>query len=127
MAGKNVCHRCEYTANFAADLDARIAKLDAARSGVRGDRGSGHLRALRWFRDAMNGFYRHGKSPKNKKLHDPLAFAMVLDEEVCALREVAVNRRQGKRGSTLAAGTNTFAAVDFDQARFLDSLVGSST
>ena len=72
----------------------------------------------------MNGFYRHGKSPKNKKLHDPLAFAMVLDEEVCALREVAVDRRQGKWGSTLAAGTNTFAAV---QARFLDSLVRSST
>jgi len=49
---------------------------------------------------------------------------MVLDEEVCALREVAVDRRQGKWGSTLAAGTNTFAAV---QARFLDSLVRSST
>ena len=127
LAGKNVCHRCEYTADFAADLGTQIARLDVARRGTRGDSGPGgpdHLRALRWFRDAMSGFYRCGKSPQNKKLHDPLAFSMVLDESVCTLREVAVDRRQGKWGSTLAAETNTFAAVNFDQARFLDSLVG---
>ncbi len=78
-----------------------------------------HLR----FCSAMEKYQRG----EGKKLHDPLAFAAVVDEAVCSFREVHVfNDRQGW-GSVLQAGTNTWTSIDYNDERFRQILVGSPT
>uniref|UniRef100_A0A7R9Z176 Uncharacterized protein n=1 Tax=Pseudictyota dubia TaxID=2749911 RepID=A0A7R9Z176_9STRA len=114
LVGKNVCHRCKYDENFDGSLRARIAEMPQSQ----------YKTALQWVQRALSSSYGGSKlSPgKAKKLHDPLAFATLLDENVCVLREVSVGRKGGHWGSVLCDGTRTFAAVDYSSDSFLDSL-----
>mmetsp|Transcript_15368 Transcript_15368/g.31401 ORF Transcript_15368/g.31401 Transcript_15368/m.31401 type:complete len:88 (+) Transcript_15368:1012-1275(+) len=60
---------------------------------------------------------------KAKKLHDLLALATLLDENVCLLGEVEVSANgDGHWGSELCEGTGTFGAVDFCKDSFFNTL-----
>lgn len=114
LVGKNVCHRCRYNDRAEARLRARISDMPASK----------HKEALEWIHKALSAYTKDdGFGTKEKKLHDPLAFATLLDEEVCNLREVRVGREGGCWGSVLCDGTNTFAAIDFSYDFFLAALL----
>lgn len=65
--------------------------------------------------------YQRGEG---KKLHDPLAMAVVVDEAVCRFKEVKVIRDQQGWGSVPEAGTNTWISIDYDDERFRQVLLG---
>lgn len=81
LVSKNVCHGVAWDAAF----HERVAKLPRRTKGmdlvVRG----------------MELYLR--KSPEGKKLHDPLAMAVMLDETVCGLRPAVVFRSRGEWGT----------------------------
>ena len=60
-----------------------------------------------------------------KKLHDPLAMAVAVDEGVCHFEEVRVYRDSKGWGSVLEAGTNTWISVDYDDERFRQIILGA--
>lgn len=72
----------------------------------------------------MQGAYLVGHA--GKKLHDPLALAVALDESVCTLVEVQLDSRgpdAEQWGSWQCAGSNTWISVDYDEAKFKATLL----
>merc|ERR1711933_1962 len=61
-----------------------------------------------------------------KKIHDPLALAVALDESVCTLAEVELDSRGPKDdewGCWLSQGSGTWISVDYDEAKFRRTLL----
>uniref|UniRef100_A0A7S4S041 Inosine/uridine-preferring nucleoside hydrolase domain-containing protein n=1 Tax=Ditylum brightwellii TaxID=49249 RepID=A0A7S4S041_9STRA len=115
LIGKNVCHRCQYNDEFDALLKSCLSEM----------RPSPHKNALQWIDRALSAHYTgNAHGTRHKKLHDPLAFATLLNESVCDLREVEVSVQKNCWGSTLRDETNTFAAVDYSYASFVATLLG---
>mmetsp|Transcript_4640 Transcript_4640/g.7191 ORF Transcript_4640/g.7191 Transcript_4640/m.7191 type:complete len:428 (+) Transcript_4640:53-1336(+) len=110
LVGKNVCHRCKYDSL----IDQRL------QSYVRESSSKPHQKAIQWIQHAMSCQY---SNKKLKKLHDPLAFATLLDEGVCTLREVEVQVQDGKWGAVLSEGTAIWAAVDYDTDMFISAVM----
>lgn len=111
LVGKNVCHRCTYN----AALDEAIAEATTSESlGCPPEK----IEALRLVQKMTK---------LGKKLHDPLAFTTLVNEDVCDLVEVEVSvNGRNEWGSTLPAvgsRTNTYAAVDFSFDRFVDTIL----
>merc|ERR1712046_501703 len=79
---KNVCHSVVYDEKFHGAL---------ARARYR------HPTTFGLMYDAMDTYLRH--KPGGKKLHDPLALAVALDESVCELVQVKLFYQKGKWGS----------------------------
>eukprot|EP00121_Abeoforma_whisleri_P010517 Awhi_evm2s9701 len=123
LVGKNVCHRCL----FDEETDERL------RSHIKRMKPSPHKSALDWISKCLSTHYlsnsyrtsSKGDGNRFKKLHDPLAFATLIDERVCLLREVEIDVIKGSWGSTACEGTNTFAAVDYSHDLFIDVLLGN--
>lgn len=113
LVSKNVCHRAVYDA---ALHEAVRAAADDAAAHALGRRAA----ALKLLHSAM-GAYRRGEG---KKLHDPLALAVALDESVCQLAEVRLFRDRAGWGSLLEPGTGTWISVDYDDAAFRSTLLG---
>jgi inosine-uridine nucleoside N-ribohydrolase len=63
--------------------------------------------------------------PEGKLLHDPLAAAAALDPAAFRWAEVEVYREQGRWGSRVCTGTNTFITVAVDAARALSGLLAA--
>eukprot|EP00542_Grammatophora_oceanica_P020466 CAMPEP_0194041244 /NCGR_PEP_ID=MMETSP0009_2-20130614/13149_1 /TAXON_ID=210454 /ORGANISM="Grammatophora oceanica, Strain CCMP 410" /LENGTH=397 /DNA_ID=CAMNT_0038684663 /DNA_START=15 /DNA_END=1205 /DNA_ORIENTATION=+ len=139
LVGKNVCHRCTFDGDMERRLQSRAA---GERSNKRdGDDDPGHTAAIKWIYTAISSRYspkdmNEGgdsmdgarKQKNSKALHDPLALATMLDEDTCSLRQVEVTHVQecGHTlwGSELAEeDSRTFAAVDYDHTRFVNSLL----
>jgi len=57
-----------------------------------------------------------------KAMHDLVAAACVLDEDVCAFEEVEIYREKGEWGARAASGTGTHISVGFDHERFVEML-----
>ncbi|WP_033339666.1 hypothetical protein [Catenuloplanes japonicus] len=55
--------------------------------------------------------------PEGKLLHDPLAFAAVLEPDVFRWAEVSVYRETGQWGARSASGTGTFITVGVEAER----------
>jgi len=72
--------------------------------------------AFRMMYNAMDKYLR--KKPGGKKMHDPLALAVALDESVCELAEVELFCQNGQWGSRLCPGNDTFISVSYDAAKF---------
>jgi len=68
----------------------------------------------------MSAYLRHRGE---KKLHDPLALAVALDESVCVLAEVSVFRDRGGWGSRLTPGSGTWISIDYDHGKFQSVLL----
>merc|ERR1712117_849010 len=75
--------------------------------------------ALRLIHSAMSSYQR----ADGKKLHDPLAMAVAIDESVCTLAEVSVFRHKTGWGSRLEEGSGTWISVDYDDAAFRAALL----
>merc|ERR1712039_659337 len=85
---KNVCHSVVY------DLEGHTALKNAIQA-ARGRR----LTAFNMIFNAMDTYLR--RKPDGKKLHDPLALAVALDEDVCELAEVELFAKGSEWGSRL--------------------------
>jgi len=114
LVSKNVCHRVVYDAELHDAVGAAAAEAATQRGGQR-------AAALQLLHRAME---RYGPG---KKLHDPLALAVVLEESVCSLSEVRVFRhaRRSEWGSELLEGTNTWISVDYSDAAFRAALLAA--
>lgn len=119
LVSKNVCHRAVYDAALHAAFGAAARQAEALVDRGKGKKTDGEARrsaALRLLHGAMDEYL--ARSPQGKKLHDPLALAVALDESVCSLAEVTVSRAAGGWGSALAAGSGTWISVDYDDTAF---------
>jgi len=112
---KNVCHDVVYDDKWHRDLEA--AAKAAAEIEPHGRRAS----ALRMMYDVMNTYLRH--KPGGKKLHDPLALAVALDESVCELKEVELFTQAGQWGSRLCPDSNIWISVAYDMRKFKRALL----
>merc|ERR1712060_435127 len=72
--------------------------------------------ALLMMHRVMDVYLRH--KPGGKKLHDPLALAVALDESVCELAEVEMFCQKGHWGSRLSPGSNIWVSVAYDASKF---------
>jgi len=63
------------------------------------------------------------RKPEGKKLHDPLALAVALDEAVCELKEVELFCREGQWGSNLHPGTGIWISVAYSASKFQATLL----
>merc|ERR1712192_39846 len=120
FVSKNVCHRTGFNRRW---KDAIGVALDAAvATGQEGRR----VKALRLLHAAMTNYMKDGKV---KKLHDPLALAVAIDESVCEFAEVHVfhtsppDGKSPEWGSRLAQDSGQWIRVDYDEDRFLSTLV----
>jgi len=109
---KNVCHSVYYDDEWHRALGA------AARAAP----GSRRAAAFRIMHAAMDTYLRH--RPGGKKLHDPLALAVALDESVCELAEVQLFCQKGKWGSRLCPGSDTLISIAYDPVKFQAALLG---
>lgn len=119
LVGKNVCHRCVYQREV---LEPRLEEWVDVAAAARG-RGKNQKKIHQQRQKAAAWIQQ---TRQNKKLHDPLALATLIDPEgVCELREVRVDVQDETKhwGSTLCPGTRTFAAVDYSHERFLDAIL----
>jgi pyrimidine-specific ribonucleoside hydrolase len=67
----------------------------------------------------MDIYLRESKSVK--KLHDPLAACVVIDESICTFAEVELYRtNQGEWGSVLQPGTDTFISISADKRKMMN-------
>jgi len=81
--------------------------------------------ALEMMHKAMSKYLSNGDK-EGKKIHDPLALAVALDESVCTLAEVELGSRGPKDdewGSWLSQGSGTWISVDYDEAKFRQTLL----
>jgi pyrimidine-specific ribonucleoside hydrolase len=118
LVSKNVCHRAVYDAQWHAALGSAVA---AERDADRKDRvSSKRFASLSLMHGAMSAYLRRNG---DKKLHDPLALAVALDESVCQFAEVEVFRSKGGWGSRLAPGTNVWISIDYDPLKFQSVLL----
>ncbi|CAK0888841.1 unnamed protein product [Prorocentrum cordatum] len=113
---KNVCHATVY------DYDWHRALEAAAAAEAHVDANSRRESALRMMHRVMDGYLR--QKPGGKKLHDPLALAVALDEDVCELAEVRLFCEKGRWGSYLSSGSNTWISVAHDAEKFRQTLLG---
>lgn len=104
---KNVCHSVVYDQEWHAALGA------AARMAPEGPLGIMYK--------AMHAYLQ--KKPGGKKLHDPLALAVALNESVCELAEVDLFCEKGKWGSSLCPGSNIWISIDYDPVLFQATLL----
>merc|ERR1711988_725557 len=86
---------------------------------------SRHERAACWQRRAAALKLLHramdadlSRRPSGKQLHDPLALAVALNENVATLAEVAMFQNKGEWGARLAPGSGTRIATAFDDELF---------
>eukprot|EP00930_Biecheleria_cincta_P037426 TRINITY_DN25686_c0_g2_i1.p1 TRINITY_DN25686_c0_g2~~TRINITY_DN25686_c0_g2_i1.p1 ORF type:complete len:678 (-),score=113.20 TRINITY_DN25686_c0_g2_i1:105-2138(-) len=107
---KNVCHSVVYDEGWHQAL-GEAAKV-AGRHSPWGRRAV----ALKMMYETMDQYLRD--KPGGKKLHDPLALAVALDESVCTLEEVQLYAQKGQWGSKLCPGSNTWISVAYDAAKF---------
>lgn len=118
LVGKNCCH--DPRAAYTPELHAKFVEAAAREK----DDGGGH--AYRMLCRSM-----HDRSSKGvlkaKQLHDPLALAVCLSEDVAELREVRYFREKGKWGARLEEGSGVWAAVGFDEKRFQEVLLEQAT
>lgn len=112
---KNVCHSVYYDDKWHAILGA--AAEAAERSAPRSTRAL----AFRMMHNAMDAYLQ--RQPGGKKLHDPLALAVALNETVCDLAEVSLFCQKGKWGSRLSPGSNTWISVAYHSDRFEAALL----
>lgn len=114
---KNVCHRTGYDAQWQRELGAALANETSIGRSCR-------LKALEMLHAAMANYMSAGKV---KKMHDPLALAVALDESVCELAEVEVFKSPpGSWGSRLAPGSGTWISIDYDDEKFRAVLLSDS-
>lgn len=112
---KNVCHATVYDYDWHRALEAAVeAEAGISTNSRRGD-------ALGMMHRVMDGYLRH--KPGGKKLHDPLALAVALDESVCELAEVRLFCEKGQWGSYLSSGSNTWISVAYDEETFRQTLL----
>lgn len=130
LVSKNVCHRAEYDEMLHRALEDAVA---------RAPRHSMQEISLGTLLEAMVAskytpfIHREGgsvddRSTTLKKIHDPLALATALDNNVCTLVEVRVKTNKGKWGSSRCApGDNSgvYISIDYDQNALLLALSGS--
>jgi pyrimidine-specific ribonucleoside hydrolase len=112
---KNVCHSVVY------DADWHRALQVAAEKKSQEDPDSRSAIALSMMYRTMDQYLQH--KPGGKKLHDPLALAVALNEAVCELVEVQLFCQKGKWGSRLSPGSNVWISVAYDAAAFLATLL----
>lgn len=114
---KNVCHDVYY------DHEWHKALEGAAKSEAKSAPTSRRALAFGMMYNTMDGYLR--QKPGGKKLHDPLALAVALDESVCELAEVELFCRKGQWGSRLRPGSNVWISVAYDAAKFQAALLGT--
>eukprot|EP00927_Polykrikos_kofoidii_P045022 TRINITY_DN3888_c0_g1_i2.p1 TRINITY_DN3888_c0_g1~~TRINITY_DN3888_c0_g1_i2.p1 ORF type:complete len:877 (+),score=124.42 TRINITY_DN3888_c0_g1_i2:213-2633(+) len=115
---KNVCHRTLY-ADGAHGWHAGV-RVAACESDGRPAR----CKALKLMHKAMSKWL--AKNPGGKKIHDPLALAVALDESVCTLVEVELGSFGPRRdcwGCWPCKGSRTWISVDYDEAKFRTTLL----
>ena len=100
LVSKNVCHGVVYD----QELHTKYKKV------------KNFSPASRLIYKAMDQYLQ--RHPDGKKLHDPLAACVMLDDSICQYREVEVYRSKGEWGSKAAVGTNTKISVSVDKNKF---------
>jgi hypothetical protein len=116
---KNVCHQTLYSDGADGWHAAILAALRESNG-----RPVRH-RALEMMHKAMSKYLSDGYK-EGKKIHDPLALAVALDESVCTLAEVELGSRGPKSdewGCWLSQGSGTWISVDYDEAKFRRTLL----
>merc|ERR1712194_510637 len=112
---KNVCHSVNY------DMEWHKALGAAAEAEARTAPEARPAAALGMMYKAMDAYLRN--KPGGKKLHDPLALAVALDESVCELAEVQLFCQKGKWGSRLTPGSNVWISIAYDAVKFQTTLL----
>jgi pyrimidine-specific ribonucleoside hydrolase len=112
---KNVCHSVNYDAEFHATLGA--AAETEAKMSPKGRRAV----VFHMIYKTMDDYLRH--KPGGKKLHDPLALAVAIDESVCEMAEVEIYCQKGKWGSRLSTESNIFISIAYDVEKFVIALL----
>lgn len=112
---KNVCHSVFYDAEWHDAL--RVAAEAAAKNEPKGRRSV----AFGIMYNTMDDYLRH--KPGGKKLHDPLALAVAIDESVCDLEEVELFCTKGQWGSRLSPGSNIWISVAYSASKFQIALL----
>jgi len=112
---KNVCHSVMYDDKFHQEL--RVATEMAARHAPKGRRAKAFATMYR----TMDEYLRH--HPGGKKLHDPLALAVAIDESVCDMEEVQLFCRKGQWGSYLWTGSNIWISIAYNASTFHSALL----
>merc|ERR1712232_214526 len=112
---KNVCHSVVYDDTWHRALGA------ASQAATSKDWQGRRAKSLKMMHDAMGVYLRF--KPGGKKLHDPLALAVALDESVCTLKEVDVFAHKGQWGSRLCSGSNIWISVAYDPDKFQQALL----
>jgi pyrimidine-specific ribonucleoside hydrolase len=113
---KNVCHSVVYDTEW----HEALGRSAAAERALQGD-GSRRAVALSLIHGSMDSYLQH--KPGGKKLHDPLALAVALNESVCQLAEVTLFCEKGKWGSRLTPGSGIWISVAYDAAVFQETLL----
>jgi len=107
---KNVCHSVAYDDEFHDAL--RFAQHR-------------HPKSFGMMYNAMDNYLRRKKG--GKKLHDPLALAVALNESVCELVEVHLFCQKVNKfpqwGSKLCPGSNIWISIAYDGKRFRSTLL----
>merc|ERR1712118_69411 len=112
---KNVCHAVVYDSEWHKALG--VAAEDEEAHAPKGRRAL----AFRMMYDTMDNYLR--RRPGGKKLHDPLALAVALDDSVCELAEVELFCQKGAWGSRLSPGSNIWISVAHDASKFQAALL----
>eukprot|EP00747_Dinoflagellata_sp_TGD_P162393 gnl/TRDRNA2_/TRDRNA2_179942_c0_seq1.p1 gnl/TRDRNA2_/TRDRNA2_179942_c0~~gnl/TRDRNA2_/TRDRNA2_179942_c0_seq1.p1 ORF type:complete len:597 (-),score=112.27 gnl/TRDRNA2_/TRDRNA2_179942_c0_seq1:162-1898(-) len=112
---KNVCHSVVYDDEWHNALGVAAEAEEA--NAPKGRRAL----AFRMMYNTMDQYL--SKKPGGKKLHDPLALAVALDESVCELAEVELFCNKGAWGSRLSPGSNIWISVAYDAAKFQAALL----
>jgi pyrimidine-specific ribonucleoside hydrolase len=109
FVSKNVCHGVIYD----QELHAVFA---AARE---------QRRSLELIWRGMDHYLR--TKPTGKAFHDPLAACCAIDETIGTWAEVEIYRSRGEWGARPLPGSNTWIIVDYDHARFVQTLLAQHT
>ncbi len=107
FVSKNVCHGVVWSRAMGAEL-ATLHGESSPRAG------------RRMMIEALDAHLNERGT--GKAMHDLVAAACALDEQVCRFSEVEIYRERGEWGARDASGTNTFISVDVDTARLLRTL-----
>jgi len=119
LVSKNVCHRTVYDASWHTALE--VAATNAAAANKQNP-GRAHTLALIY--SVMDRYLRN--KPGGKKLHDPLALAVALDESVCTLAEVRMFHTSEGWGSQISPGSDVWISIDYDPEKFQSVLLHPS-
>lgn len=108
---KNVCHSVTYDEVFHASLCTAVGLSPQGSRAV----------AFQLIYRAMDDYLKH--KPGGKKLHDPLALAVAIDESVCKLVEVELYCQKGQWGSRLCPDSNIWISISYDAGKFVSALL----